>query len=266
MKPTGPEISLVMPCFNEELIVSHTIARLTEAFARAGHRMELIAVDNGSADRTGEIIRRWAASNAGVVYHRVEVNEGYGNGILAGLPVCQAPWVGIVPADGQVDAEDVVRLYEAVAVSGGRRMAKARRRFRMDGPIRKVVSIGYNVLFRVLWPGVASIDINGLPKIVPRRVLGAMNLTSRGWFLDPEIMIKAHALGVGVLEFNVFARMRGNGVSHVRAATCWEFLRNMLAYRFSAKWKSGLRPVPSPGPEEEPAEPLAAAARSGMSL
>jgi hypothetical protein len=106
----------------------------------------------------------------------------------------------------------------------------------MDGFKRKVVSIAYNLLFRLLWPGVASIDINGLPKILPREFLHAMNLQSRGWFLDPEIMIKANALGLRVIEFNVFSRMRSAGTSHVRPGTCWEFLRNLLSYRFSREW------------------------------
>src|SRR5205085_1611544 len=157
------------------------------------------------------------------VPHRVEVNEGYGNGVLAGLPLCTAPWVGVIPADGQVDAEDVVRLYDAAVVAGDRVVAKVRRRFRMDGPLRKVVSVGYNLLVRALWPRLESIDVNGSPKLMPRAVVTAMRLESKRWFLDPELMIKAHYLGVRVIEFNVFARMRGNGLSHVRPGTCWEF-------------------------------------------
>jgi hypothetical protein len=56
-------------------------------------------------------------------------------------------------------------------------------------------------------------------------------------------MIKAHYLGVHVLELNAFSRMRGNGVSHVRAATCWDFFRNLLAFRFGGKltqWRAGI--------------------------
>ena len=49
----------------------------------------------------------------------IEVNDGYGNGILSGIPLCTAPWVGIIAADGQVDAEDVVRLFEAVTATNG---------------------------------------------------------------------------------------------------------------------------------------------------
>lgn len=227
------ELSLVMPCYNEEAIVAQTIKRVLAAFERADIAMELIAVDNGSRDRTGDLIRELMATHPNIVLHRVDVNIGYGNGILAGLPLCSAPWLGVIPADGQVDAEDAVRLFEDAVASGEMVIAKARRRFRMDGMSRKFVSIAYNVFFRTLWPGVESLDINGLPKIMPREVARRMALTSRQWFLDPEIMIKAHYLGVRVLEYNVFARMRGSGMSHVRAITCWEFFRSLLRYRFS---------------------------------
>jgi glycosyltransferase involved in cell wall biosynthesis len=236
----SPELSLVMPCFNEEAVVNHTISSLLNAFNRAGHRLEIVAVDNGSSDRTGEIIAKWAARTPAVVPHRVEQNEGYGNGVLAGLKVATAPWVGIIPADGQVDAEDVVRLFQVVHATDSWVVAKVRRRFRLDGMIRKCVSVSYNLLFRLLWPSVGSIDINGSPKILPREAFAAMSLRSKGWFLDPEIMIKSHALGMRVIEFNVFARLRGAGVSHVKPDTCWEFIRNLLVYRFGSRWKREL--------------------------
>jgi glycosyltransferase involved in cell wall biosynthesis len=241
---TVPELSLVMPCYNEEESVGVTIPRLVAAFEAAGHRLELIAVDNGSRDRTGEILRTLAEKHACVRPHRIEQNQGYGFGLLSGIPLSRARWVGFIPADGQIDAQDVVHLFEAAAASRGDVVAKARRRFRMDGLRRKIVSIAYNLLIRLLWPRLDSLDINGTPKILPREALLRMDLQSRGWFLDPEIMIKSHYMGLRVLEFNVFARMRGSGVSHVRAETCVEFLRNLLTYRFSGKldaWRRSLR-------------------------
>ena len=72
-----------------------------------------------------------------------------------------------------------------------------------------------------------------------------MQLESKRWFLDPEILIKSSHLGVRVLELNAFARMRGRGLSHVRAATCWEFFRELLRYRFTGylgPWKTRVAP------------------------
>jgi len=239
-----PQLSLVMPCYNEESAIRYTIPRLMDAFSAAGHRLQIVAVDNGSTDRTGEIIGELAARYDGVTPHRVEVNQGYGYGLLSGIPHCLAPWIGFIPADGQVDAEDVVRLYDAAAAAEGWVVAKVRRRFRMDGLLRKFISTSYNLFVRTLWPGLKSLDVNGTPKLIPREVLLAMELGSTGWFLDPEILIKAHYMGVRILEFNSFARMRGSGLSHVRATTAWEFFRKLLVYRFSSElvdWKRNVK-------------------------
>lgn len=145
-----PDLSIVMPAYNEEEIVAYTVRRLVQAFDRAGYRLELIVVDNGSRDRTWEIINQLAVELPGVVPHQVVVNEGYGNGVSSGFPLCTARWIGWIPADGQVDAEDVVRLYEAIAATDGRCLAKVRRRFRMDGLLRKIVSISYNAFVWML--------------------------------------------------------------------------------------------------------------------
>jgi hypothetical protein len=93
----------------------------------------------------------------------------------------------------------------------------------------------------MLWPRLNSIDINGTPKILPRRVLEQMQLSSTGWLLDVEAMIKAHYMGVRILEMNVFGRMRSGGASHVSVRAVWDFVVCLLAFRFSgtlASWKA----------------------------
>jgi glycosyltransferase involved in cell wall biosynthesis len=237
MTPQTPDLSFVMPCFNEEEVVGYTIPQFVAAFEKAGVRLELIAVDNGSSDGTGRILGELAAKGLPVVRHRVEVNQGYGFGILSGIELAKADWVGMIPCDGQVDAEDVVRLFDAIRHTKGHVVGKVRRRFRMDGFARKLISIAYNALVWTFWPGIGTIDVNGTPKILPREILRALELRSKDWFLDPEIMIKAHYLGARVLEMNVFARMRGNGLSHVRASTCVEFFKNLVRFRFSREIK-----------------------------
>lgn len=248
-----PDLSLVMPCYNEEEAVGYTVPRLVGAFRNAGYRLQLVAVDNGSSDRTGDELERLSLDHPEVEPTRVTVNEGYGNGILHGLPLCRAPWVGYIPADGQVDAEDVVRLFEAARSTSGLVVAKARRRFRLDGLLRKIVSVSYNVFARMLWPRLGSIDVNGTPKLLRRELLDQLDLQSRDWLLDPELMIKAHYLGARVMEFNVFGRMRGTGLSHVRASTCVYFFVELLRLRFSRRlprWRRmrGGHPVDEPAP------------------
>ncbi|MEP6573669.1 MAG: glycosyltransferase family 2 protein [Gemmatimonadota bacterium] len=242
-RATGPDISLIMPCYNEEENLGYTIPRLISAFSKEGYRLQLVAVNNGSRDRTSDVIAELASRYPEVTPAKVEKNIGFGQGILAGIPHCTATWVGMVAADGQVDAEDVVRLFDACAATDGQVLGKVRRRFRMDGPMRKVISIGYNTFVWMLFPNLGSLDVNGNPRLMRRDVLIKMDLQSTNWLLDPEMLIKAHYMGVRVLELNVFARMRGNGLSHVRLTTCWEFFKHLLAFRFSSKlnaWRRGL--------------------------
>jgi len=240
---TGPDLSIILPCYNEAEAIPYTLPQLAEAFEAAGHRLELVGVDNGSSDETGARLRELQERGLPVVPVRVELNQGYGFGLLSGIPHARGRWIGFLPADGQVDAEDVVRLYEALAPCGPDTMGKVRRRFRMDGPMRKVISIVYNGLVWCLFPGLGSIDVNGTPKVVHRDTLARMKLESRQWFLDPEILIKAYYMKMRVLEMNAFARMRGTGLSHVRASTCWEFFRQLLKFRFTGHlgaWKKEL--------------------------
>jgi len=233
-----PRLSLIMPCYNEDQAVGYSIPRLLGAFRTARINLQLITVDNGSTDRTRKLLTEFAANNPEVSLCALNVNQGYGNGILQGIPLCSGEWLGFVHADGQVDPEDVVRLFEAAAATDGNVLAKVCRRFRMDGWKRKIVSGGYNVLVRMLWPGLPSADINGSPKLLKRDHALALNLQSKDWFLAPEIMIKAHRLGLRVLELNVFARMRSNGLSHVRVGTCWEFLVNLLKARLTPSFRA----------------------------
>ena len=79
-----------------------------------------------------------------------------------------------------------------------------------------------------MFGGLGSIDINGNLKIIPRNYLERMNLQSKDWFLDAEVMIKAKKLGLEVYEFNVMSQMREGGSSNVNKGTCWEFIVNLL--------------------------------------
>jgi len=241
--PETPHVSFIMPCYNEEASIVYTVPRLVHAFRQAGYRLELVACDNGSSDGTGAVIERLAREGLPVVPHRVEVNRGYGWGVLSSIPRCTAPYVGIIPADGQVDAEDVVKVYEAVSRASRPVIGKVRRRFRLEGPQRWFVSVVYNLSMAVLWPRLGTLDVNGSPKLIPRTVLDRMQLESGDWLLDAEIMIKAMYLGVGVIEMNAFSRMRETGSSNVRATTVFEFLRRLAQFRFGgaiSRWRAGL--------------------------
>lgn len=255
-----PAVSVIMPCYNEAGNVGYSIPRLFHAFQAAGHPLQVVAVDNGSTDDTCRRLEALAAAHPGITITQVQRNIGYGNGVLSGIPDCRGEWICIVAADGQVDPEDVVRLYEAALSADWPVVAKVRRRFRMDGFLRKIVSIGYNAYVNILWPGLGSLDVNGTPRLLPRELAHAMRLESTDWLIDPEMLIKARCMGVRILELNVFARMRGSGLSHVRASTCWEFFHRLLGIRLGSQYRTWRRELARP--ERGAATPIERAATS----
>jgi N-formylglutamate amidohydrolase len=97
----------------------------------------------------------------------------------------------------------------------------------------------YNLLFRVLF-GYPHRDINGTPKVFTRELHQRLELRSKDWFVDAEVMLKAHDLGARFAEVEVEFHRREAGASHVRASAVVEFLRNMLRYRFQERnaWKT----------------------------
>jgi glycosyltransferase involved in cell wall biosynthesis len=231
LKSAEKELSLVLPCYNEEEVVQITARELASAFEARGVDLEMILVDNGSTDTTGQQIDALIAEGLPIVKVHVPRNQGYGYGVLQGLRVCRGRLVGFVCSDGQVHAGDVVKVYDIAARARTPKLVKVRRRFRMDGLKRKIVSVAYNVITTVMFGGLGSIDVNGNPKIFPRQYLDEMNLQSRDWFLDAETLIRAKQLGLQVFEINVIAQLREGGRSNVRVETCWEFTRNLLHYR-----------------------------------
>jgi len=240
MSTKQPCISIVMPCYNEEVAIAVTAPALIKTFSKERIELQLVLVNNGSTDRTGEIIEELI--NEGYPIKKVEFkeNQGYGGGILHGLAECEAPIVGFLCADGQVSSEDVLMAYRLILGREDRVLTKVRRRFREDSWKRKIISIIYNGLMQVLYGRLGAIDINGSPKIFSRKTFEAMELVSKDWFLDPEIIIKCKYLGLRVIEVDVEGVQRKGGTSNVNLGTCVEFLKNLTQYRLGnrlGQWK-----------------------------
>jgi dTDP-4-dehydrorhamnose 3,5-epimerase-like enzyme len=255
----APELSLVMPCYNEEACLGRTAPALIDAFLEEGVRLELVLVDNGSRDRTGEVIDGLIARGLPVVKVSIAVNRGYGHGIRAGLERCRAPVVGYLCADGQVAPEDVVRTYRLMEGREERVVAKVRRRFRQDSWKRKIVSANYNLLMLLCFGWLGAIDVNGSPKLFSRRTLERLRPVSDDWFLDPELVVKARELGLRCIEIDVEGYARNGGASNVRRQTMLEFLRNIWRYRFGAglrEWRTDAGLARRASPEAPDAVPV----------
>src|SRR5215831_2468505 len=89
-----PELSLVMPCYNEERCLEYTVPPLASVFETAGIRLEIVLVDNGSRDRTSEVIDRLIESGLPIVKGHVPVNKGQGLGLITGFHLCSGRYIG----------------------------------------------------------------------------------------------------------------------------------------------------------------------------
>jgi len=238
-KTTGrrPQISLALLFYNEEENVLGVVSGLKEVLDAEGADYQLLLVNNGSTDRTPALIRELAAHDPRLVPVTVETNRGYGWGAIQGLRAAEGEWIGFMAGDGQVDPMDVVRLYRETR--RGYDLVKVRRAYRQDGFIRGVISDVYVMTFCLLFD-LPFYDINATPRAFRREWLSKLDLRSRDWFLDAEIMLKAGILGFSIKEVTIVFRRRTGGRSNVRPRTVLEFMRNILKFRLGRgirQWK-----------------------------
>src|SRR5262249_1052396 len=97
-----------------------------------------------------------------------------------------------------------------------------------------MISTGYNLLFRLLF-GFGDGDLNAKPKILRRDKYRQLQLRSDDWFVDAEMMIRAHETGLRIgfvpIEFEANNERR----SFIEPRAVWEFVVNLFRYRFGQR-------------------------------
>src|SRR5919201_4696038 len=92
-RAAGPSVSVVIPCLNEAETIGECVRRARAVLGKAGLNGEVLVVDNGSSDGSGDLAR---AAGALVVD---EPRRGYGSAYLAGLAVAAGEDIVMVDAD-----------------------------------------------------------------------------------------------------------------------------------------------------------------------
>lgn len=233
MRQIQPEVSIVLPFYNEEGNVKKVLQDLSSEFRKAKFDYEIIAVNNGSWDKTPAIISDVAKKNKRVKRVDVQKNQGYGFGIITGLKRARGKYIGYGWGDGQVLASDFVRVFKELK-SKNVDICKVKRINREEGIFRIIESKVYNTLLRILF-FINLKDVNGCPKIMRREVYESLKLQSKDWFLDPELIIKARRKGYKILEIPIIFKKREKGKSKVDLKTPFEFSKNILKYRLGIK-------------------------------
>jgi len=224
-----PELSIVVPAYNEGEHLAGVIAEMTDVFGKAGIDYEIVIVNNGSSDDTGTIVDQLAHENQRIRAVHLHQNRKYSGGIRAGLAEARGAVMGWAHADGQADPYDVVRLYRAM-LEQKCELAKAIRRERHESPWRIVQGkIWYGIFQLLFWSPYR--DVNATPKLMTRRAADILKLDSRDWFLDPEFVIKALRNKIAICEVETIWRSRRSGSTRAHLLTGLEFLKNLILYR-----------------------------------
>ncbi len=102
---TSRGLSVVLPAHNEEAVLAATITRCVEVLAVVAPDYEVLVVDDGSTDQTGQIADALAADNPRIRVIHNRPNRGYGGALIAGFAACHQALTFFMDADGQFDIQ-----------------------------------------------------------------------------------------------------------------------------------------------------------------
>jgi len=225
-------LSLVVPCYNEEKVLSQVYADIVKICESINKPFELIFIDDGSKDTTLNIIRRIASNDTRVHYISFSRNFGKEAAMLAGLQAAQGIYTAVLDADGQDPPNLIPKMLEAVE-SGEYDCAGTRRINRTGEPL--VRSFFARRFYRIMkkFSDIAVVDGARDFRLMNRRYMDALlslperNRFSKGIF--PWI-----GFNTKWFEYENIARTAGR--------TKWSFWK-LLMYSFDGITAFSSKPV-----------------------
>ena len=109
-----PDLSIVIPAFNEEARLEPTLRAYMSYCRETARRAELIVVDDGSLDRTSQVVNGFAARNPEVRLIRLAENQGKGQAVRSGVVNAQGRQILFADADGATPLSEIERLEQAL--------------------------------------------------------------------------------------------------------------------------------------------------------
>ena len=229
----SPDISVVVLAYRSASTIEGFVTSLVTSLEEEKIDWEIILVGNyfeGTGDQTPEMVQRISDRNPRIKTV-VKVKEGMmGWDMKSGLQAATGKKLAVIDGDGQMPCTDVIRVHNLM-IKKGYDLVKTVRIKRSDGWYRMSISTVYNLLFKVMFPGINAWDINSKPKIITRELNQKMNLESNGWFIDAEIMIIARRLKIGIGEIETTFHSIDSRPSFVKPLAILEFLVNLIWYR-----------------------------------
>ena len=201
-------LSVFFPAYNEEGNIQTTVSRALEVLKSLDLIYEIIIVDDGSTDKTGEISDRLAAEipEVSVVHHRP--NRGYGGALRSGFENSKYEWVVFADADGQFDFSDIEKLLpltESADLVLGYRLERA------DSFWRRLFTWGWALLAKILL-GLSVRDYSCGFKLIKRKVFEAIKpIEAQEKVFQIEFLVKAKRKGFRFAEVGVHHYPRKEG-------------------------------------------------------
>lgn len=200
-------ISIVFPAFNEEANVERAVRSAHTVLGKFAQTVEVIVVNDGSRDRTGEICDGLARQDGTVVAVHHPVNMGYGAALRSGFAVAKSDYIFFTDSDLQFDLAEIESLISWVSeydIVAGYRAKRA------DPWHRRFNAWAWGMLVRTVL-GLKVKDIDCAFKLFNRRVFDAFELSSVGAMVNTEILVQAKNHGFTLKEIPVshYPRLEG---------------------------------------------------------
>ena len=234
----SPELSIVIPCYNEEQRLPRTIEQIERYVAGTGVSYELILVDDGSSDGTRTIMDRAAEHNPSVRLEALPQNRGKGRALAEGVAAARGAEILVTDADLSTPIEELDKLRAELRKGAGVAIAsRALRgsRVEVSQPIYRVLmGKAFNLLVQaVLLPGIWDTQCGF--KLFRADVAhdAFAGLTTDGFGYDPEVLYLAKKRGVRIAEVPVVWRNSApTKVSPIKSSV--DMFRHVLRIRFSS--------------------------------
>jgi len=202
-------LSVIVPALNEEGNLERVLADVAREAGGMDLDWEVIGVDDGSLDRTGDIFRKAAAGEPRIKYLRHERTMGVGTSFRDGVEAATKDIVTWVPGDGQNGVREILRYlplmeYVDMIVPFVVNMeVRARIRVFLSRRYIRIINIVFGTTFNYT---------NGT-NVYRRKIFENMSLRSRGFMIHTECVIKAARQGYMFAEVPVRLPARQNGGS-----------------------------------------------------
>jgi glycosyltransferase involved in cell wall biosynthesis len=203
------ELSVVLPAYNEEANIDRVVRQVIAYLEPTGIDYEVLPVNDGSGDRTAEILAALQREFPRVRAQQRAQNGGYGAALRTGFDAAAKRYVFYMDGDGQFDINDLDKLLplasEDVIVTGFRIE-------RRDPLLRRLnAKLFGGWLVRVML-GVYVKDLNCAFKLIPKKVFETITLETNGALINAELYGRAFRAGFGVREVGVHHYAREAGV------------------------------------------------------